>query len=151
MNETILKTNALSTMRITHMRSTVLAILAGLSMATLATADGVQVPVGNTLDFSPVGGTASWAMPTSSWNYDGQALTQFTTGTYTYNNNMINRWQYIQCAAPVGGGAGAGVGGIVWHFQSSTPSAMALAINATYWTGNWGGHVLALYFSDNNS
>jgi hypothetical protein len=97
MNETILKTNVLSTMRITHMRSTVLAILAGLSMATLANADGVQVLAGNTIDFSPVGVTANWVMPTSSWNYDGQALTQFTTGTYTYNNEPFSKVPAFSC------------------------------------------------------
>jgi len=125
-----------------------LALLAASLAVSNPLSAAVQTYVGNTNDFTPTAGTASWSLGTGSWNADGTTQTQFTSQTYSYSSNYVNTWQYITTAGTDQGYAG--VGGIVFHFTSATSQAMTLAISAIYRFGNWGGHSFEVYYSDTN-
>ena len=70
-----------------------------------------------------------------SWTYNDN-YTNSTDGSYTLVNSVVER--------------NTGIGGVVYHLQSSTSTPMDLEIFVNYYFGNWGGHVFRLYFSDEN-
>lgn len=111
------------------------------AMWIVATTAGyaTQVFVGNTVDFTPTGTTASWATPTADWN-------AFEASTYSHNPNLMVTANTIAPTSNI-----MPDGGIVFHFQSSTPTAMNVAVAMGYYFGNWSGHVYDVYFSDENN
>jgi hypothetical protein len=111
-----------------------------VAMAGAATA--TQVFVGNTIDFTPAdaaaGTTVAWAMPTASWE-------AFEASTYSHNENWTVAAPFVTTTSYSVPG-----GGTVFHFQSSTATAMDVTLAVQYAFGNWDGHLFDVYFSDTN-
>jgi hypothetical protein len=111
----------------------------------------VQMIPGNTVDFTPAdqnpGTTKTWTMPFWLWTNDGTWRTQFASTVYTYNDNYGNRYRKI---APMAIETGAGIGGVVWHFQSSSVGPMTLKITPTHFLGGTGQRNFDVYYSDVN-
>lgn len=119
-------------------------VAVGVSSQLMA---ATQVYTGVSNDFTATGGTASWNLATSTWNNDGDANQQFASQAYTYNSAYVNTWQKLTTTEEQ---RNEGIGGIVFHFQSATPQAMALNIASHYVFGNWAGRGIAIYYSDVN-